>query len=479
MSEANGALSPAEIEYKIQQLKALESVLSSRRELAYQHGLAFGGKRDYVEVLGYKPVITPQDYYGRFKRQSIARRAVTIFPKETWRIPPKIWEDETEADTPFEKSIKEMEKRLRVNRQFYRADVLACMHHFSVLYVGFDDTPEISGLSREVQRADGRRVNFLMPFDERYVEIVEVETGTVSPRFGLPLIYEIDLDRGLAENNARVAREQRLLGKVPIHWSRIIHFADELIEDDIYGTPKLEAVFDLLDDLMKVVGGGAEMFWRSARKDLITEINSDANFSEADLALIKDSVEEWIHDINKSLVLGNAQAKSLAPAVASPKEHVEVIVALLASAIGVPQRKIWGSERGELASSQDENNFYAEVQARQVEYATDRLRDYYDRCINYGVLPQPAGGPDGYTIEWEPLIVEDENEKADYALKMTQALKNVSDSAMLGSFPIEEIRTDIFKWDPEPAYELDETLDARESVGDDGADVENLPEVEV
>ena len=50
-------------------------------------------------------------------------------------------------------------------------------------------------------------------------------------------------------------------GEKKVHWSRIIHVTDGLLDDEFYGFPRLQRVWNKLDDLLKVVGGGSEAFW--------------------------------------------------------------------------------------------------------------------------------------------------------------------------------------------------------------------------
>ena len=51
-----------------------------------------------------------------------------------------------------------------------------------------------------------------------------------------------------------------------VHASRVLHVAEDCLDDDVYGIPRLKPVFDRLDDLLKVVGGSAEFFLRGASR---------------------------------------------------------------------------------------------------------------------------------------------------------------------------------------------------------------------
>ena len=49
-----------------------------------------------------------------------------------------------------------------------------------------------------------------------------------------------------------------------IHWQRILHLADNRIESNIYGEPRLTPVLNRVLDLHKILGVSAETFWLGA-----------------------------------------------------------------------------------------------------------------------------------------------------------------------------------------------------------------------
>lgn len=469
MSETNGTQTDINqiVQVYNERLRLYQSALASRSELAGMLGKAFGGKRDYYETLGYDHYLTAEKYYARYQRQDIASRIVSAYPDETWRLEPCVYEDETENDTAFEEAWKTLVKKLRIFHHMHRADILACLGRFSVLFLGFNDVSSITGLELPVSRREGRNINYLSSYGERHVEIVELDSDISSPRFGLPLIYEIDFDRS-GDRERDIKRTQTSVGKRRVHWERLIHIADDVVEDDVYGTPKLRPVYNLLDDLLKIVGGGGETFWRNARKDLIVEVNSDAHLSPTDRTAMSERVEEYMHDYQRFLGLEGATGKALPVEIASPEGHFRVIMQLISGTIGIPARVLLGSERGELASSQDAVNWAQQNMTRQASYAEPTiLRAFIDRLISTRVLVTPREGVDGYSVKWQPLLTEDENEKADRIVKMTQAISTYANGAASAFVPVAEYREQVLGWDPESPYEMEELVDARESQDDD------------
>jgi hypothetical protein len=444
-------------------MKALQGifqgVVASRRQLASYFGQAFGGKRNYYEVLGYEPTLDANHYNEAFKREGIAARLVKAYPDETWRLPPKVYEDDTENDTPFETEWQDLERRLRVFHYLHRADILACRNRFSLLYIGFNDA-NLSTLSQPVRRRAQLGVNYLSVYGEPHIKVASFDEDLSSERFGKPLLYEIDIDRGNLAHGG-VGPKVRL-GKRLVYWERVIHIADGLLEDDLYGTPKLEAVFNYLHDLVKVLGGGSEMFWRSARKDLIIEAHPDAIIGDTEA--LEDDVENYVHGLNRFLGLSGATAKTLPAEIASPRDHFDIIIESICSYFQIPQRILLGSERGNQASAQDATKWAESCGTRQINQNETWLRTFIDRLIDVSVLPMPMSSEDGYTIEWQPLLTEDENEKADRLVKRTQAMVAYANSVVPEILmPVQEYREDEMGIDPESAYDMPEVEDAEAS----------------
>ena len=50
---------------------------------------------------------------------------------------------------------------------------------------------------------------------------------------------------------------------VAIPWQRCIHVAENTIEDDVFGQPRLARVLNRIDDLNKVLGASAELYWQN------------------------------------------------------------------------------------------------------------------------------------------------------------------------------------------------------------------------
>jgi hypothetical protein len=383
-------------------LKMLESSLVSRAMLAAASGSAFGGKRNWNDALGYPPsnVLKPSDYRERYDRDSMAGRVVDAFPDATWRgTGGEILENEDpENITTFEQAWMDLAKRLHVWSYFRRADVLAGLGRFAVVLIGAP-----GDLGSPLTRVSADNIAFLSTFGEEDVDVKTWETDANNARFGFPLTYAFK----------RLTGDSKQVAKV-VHWTRIIHVADGLLDDNVYGAPRLKRVWNDLDDLMKVKGGGSEAFWLRANQGIQFDIDKDLKPSPEDKEAMKTEIDEYVHNIRRILRTRGVTANTLGSDVADFSNNYNCVISNISAGCKVPQRILIGSERGELASTQDRDNWTERVQDRRDDYAGPLVvRQMVDRFIEIGALPKP----EQYDVHWPAVNDLTDEQKVDIASK--------------------------------------------------------------
>jgi hypothetical protein len=103
--------------------------------------------------------------------------------------------------------------------------------------------------------------------------------------------------------------------------------------------------------------------------------------------------------------------KELSPQVVDPSNHFQALIQAVSAATHIPKRILIGSERGELASSQDDINWGQHIDYRQHDHCEIQiLRPFIDKMILIGELPEPS---DPYTIEWPEVIIPTEKDRAE------------------------------------------------------------------
>lgn len=379
---------------------------------------------------GYPKFITPLMFRYLYDRDDVACRVVDIYPDESWAVDPLVYEsDDEEINTPFELAWQELCEDHNLLQILYRMDKLAGVGHYGVLLLGVqgDDDGDLEKPINEVELLKGekksvgkkqRKLLYLRPFDEYLSFIQTYDTNTNSPRYGLPEFYNlVFLDMSIDAAGASIGTRQNRR----VHWTRVIHVADNQLASLVFGKPRQQSCFNRLLDLRKIKGSSAEMFWKGGFPGISFEINPEfaADSPEYDEEALKEEIERYSSGLQRYLRTMGVSAKSLAPAVADPKSHINVQMAAIASHIGVPLRVFLGSEEGRLASSQDKLTWNQRLRRRLRTFVEPNiLRNLINRLIAIGVLPKPKE----LHIEWSDLNTLTDEDKANLSLKWTQAL---------------------------------------------------------
>jgi hypothetical protein len=396
------------------QLRALATnIMLGRSALQSQLGMAYGTKRDLYETLGYKKTLIFEDYLARWNRQDIASRIISAPVSATWRDKPDVVEDDDPTtQTAFEKAWTDLVEAKKVFNYLKRVDEISGVGRYGVLVIGFADGQK--DLGQPAQSASD--ILYLQTYMENNAEIETWQRDYSNPRFGMPEQYKINF--ATADKSDISSRQ--------VHWSRLIHVAEGLVEDEVYGTPRLKKVFNRLQDLETISGGSSEMFWRGAFPGMGIRNDTDATMQAQDLDDLETEIDNYVHDLKRYMRLQNMSVEQLEVQVADPSAHVDVQITLISAATGIPKRILMGSERGELASSQDKENWADRIEERKNDYAGPRiLQPFVERLIEVGVLPEPKE----FKIVWTDSHTQSEADEASVSKIRTEALAAYANSA--------------------------------------------------
>lgn len=401
---------------------AAGSVLLERYRFARETGYGFGTARDYYTVLGYDRQVTNRQYREEYQRGGIAGTIVDVMPDATWRGQMWVEEDEDPNNvTPFEQAWDDLDAKLALQTKMLRVDKVSRLSTFGVLLIGAP-----GDLDEELPHGKPEDLLYLTPFGggggpgptgfaqrtlatDADASVFEFETDPTSRRFGLPLTYQLRRTNFASPVLAR-----------PVHWTRVIHVAENLLDDEVYGEPALMRVWNLLQDLTKVTGGGAEAFWLRANQGLHLDIDKDLGVKDATAQVeeLKKQSEEYKHQLTRWLRTRGVNVSTLGSDVANFASPADAVLKQIAGAKRIPMRILTGSEMGELASSQDRENFKDQVVGRQEQHVGPNIvRQLVDRFIEYGYLPEPKDGPRAYRVKWPHVQMLTEQERAEGASK--------------------------------------------------------------
>lgn len=392
------------------QLNYLQMQLS-RLDLARRMGMTHDDRRDTWKVFGYPDLINVADYWSWYERGGMATRIVDIYPEDTWKDGFILSDgddrsDQAEPKSQFIQGWTELVERLEVWRHFQAVDILARLGRFAVLLIGaIDGRADFKQPVRTV-----RGVAYLQVYGEPEVSINEqgLVKDPQNPRFGKPEFYQINFGVG------QVGQE--------IHWTRLIHVAENRLKNDLYGRPALQSPYNRLIDKEKIVGGVAEAFWLLVHRGMA--IIAEEGFTEdsAELQNFQEQVNAFKHDLDRIMRLtGATKIQELGGDVADPRGPYDVLLSEISGTTGIPKRKLIGTEEGKLAGSQDERSWHSSVESRRKKYAEPVIaRPFIDWLIAHGVLPAPDSGK--YTMEWPNLFELTDSDRADIAKTTAEAI---------------------------------------------------------
>lgn len=392
---------------KFRTLAQLAASLINRSRFANLDGFSFGGKRDLYTVLGYPRQLFPQDYRSRFRRNAVASRIVEVKPLDTWRGGAELVEnDDPRVTTDFEQAFEDLNERLKIWTVLQRADILAGLGGYAIVVLvapGPTDEPLENCAPDDLRQ--------LVAYAEEDAPIDTFDTDPESERFGLPVFYTIKRTA-----NARTSQRRENFSK-RVHYTRVLHVADGVLDDRVYGTPRLEKVWNLLNDLEKITGGGAEAFWKRADQGRQLKLDPTIQVTAEQIKEMEQEVEDFDHGLQRTLRTRGVDIVPFGSDVANIQGPTSALLEQICTGIGVPQRVFTGSEQGRLAADQDSIKYYRMIEARRGEFAEAQVvRPLINHLIVLGTLPEPAE----YIVKWSQIKTMDEQEKAALAIKMAQ-----------------------------------------------------------
>ncbi len=392
-------------------------------------GAAYGGARDLYQALGYEAEPKYSNFLTQYERQDIARAIIDRPVSATWRGPLELLESHDDEDTPLERAWRTLEADVQLKSNFIRLDTLAGLGRYAVLFMGFSDVTDREGHAQPVVKSNSLELLYVRPLSEVNAVIETYETDTTSARYGAPLTYKLTV------NAPNTKHSEALI----VHYTRVLHVAEGLLENDFIGASRLAPVFNRLKDLEKLVGGSAEMFWRGARPGYHGDIDPDAVMSEEAKAALRAQLDEYDHNLRRFLVSSGLNIKELAGQVADPASHVDVQIQMISAATGISKRILTGSERGELASTEDRDNWLEVIQSRREEFVEPVIvYPFVERLVDYGVLPPPTAPTKSeattqarhYYVRWQDLWTISQKDKAELGRLRAQSLYDYLNTPM-------------------------------------------------
>jgi hypothetical protein len=368
-------------------------------------GFSFNGKRDLYSVYGYPHTLSSADLLAKYERQDIAQRVVDKPAEGIWVQPP----------TPtgkgvaqgFKDKFSEVANHADLWTIMYQADRLCAFAPYSVIFLGLPGRPD----SEAPQVRNVEELAYVQAYGADKVVIDSPEMDTSSPRYGLPLFYR------LATTTPHPS--------LRVHHSRIIHMVDRPLMGKTEAIPRLQVLYNLLEDVLKVAGGSAETFWLTANRGMQADIDPELQLSATDADELDNEIEEYQHNLRRFIRTRGVEIKNLGSDVADPSGVFKVLISLLAGATGIPQRILIGAEAGQLASEQDRANWADYVENRRKVFAEPYvLRPLVRKFQEIALLPENPRAQ--LEWEWPDAFKQNPLERSQTSAQYARALINMS-----------------------------------------------------
>lgn len=421
-------------------------------------------RREMSKECGYPDEVTLEAICNLYDREGVAKRVVQVYPVETWKNFPEVYETEKDDVTEFEKGFRNFVNRYNLWSMLERADILSGLGYFGIILIGIKDGRTLESPVKGMEEKstgydlDGYRpekaigsyeISYFKVYDQRQVTIDKIETDTKSPRYGRPVLYTIKMSSLDESGQITTAgfREEK------VHWHRVIHLCDLRESSDVIGTPRLRTAYNRVQDLLKVIGGSAEMFWKGGFPGLSFEIQpglqlQGVNSSDFDIDAFREEVANYANGLQRYLRLIGLTAKSLAPQVADPTPHVHAGLDQICITINCPKRIFLGTESAHLASTQDQKVWTDRINARRMNYAAPYLiRPLVMRLILLGAVPFVTD----FLISWKDPEEVDPLIRSQSLEKIVNAMAQYATSGLATLIPPKTFLTDFVLLDNEHA----------------------------
>lgn len=418
-------------------------------------------RRDIGDECGWPKSPDPNLLKYLYDSDAIAARVVEVMAKETWQVTLKI-----SGGAAFDKSLDDVRAGLGDGEEnytladdnsgdplsdvFFRADALSGIGSYGGIYLALDDgldpaqpaggiteegsapvaTPGLKNapkfstngngvanyrhtVTRNAEQVAGRRVVGMLPLAETQARVLAWEGNRNSQRFGWPVSYQVyTIDPDMYWSGAMPTVQT-----MTVHWTRLVHVADiyhHPSASEAVAYPRLRAVLPEVLDGRKISGADAEAFYRNAFLKLFFETHPQLGGDVlVDDEQLRDMMEQMDNGSQRHGRLSGMSANSVAPTVVDATPHQDAKIARICIKLGIPKRVFMGSERGELASGQDEDQHSDNVRGRQTRYAGPRVAGRtVNRLIYVGACAPPTDNRGKVKYEWPDIAKQDDETKA-------------------------------------------------------------------
>ncbi len=408
-------------------------ILNSINDLRSRLSQAVGGGYDFADTLhnifldfGYPESLTFSNFWNMYRRFGIAKTVIEYPPDVTWMRPPVV---ESENDQ-FIKEFGLLVEQISLWSRMHAIDKRQRVGTYAGMFMRVRDnkSPEqpidskLNGVGSIMQ---------IMPLYEGQLKVIETHSDPKEDNYNLPKMYEYN-ESGTGSRNSANSNTFK------IHPDRIVIVSEDADNGGIYGTSSLEAPYNSLMDLRKILGGGGEGFYKNSAQNIVFELKDAASAAgnKELLSQFNENYDEFSRNRHRrSIWTPGLEAKALESNLINPKDFFFNSLYDVAASSKIPATIIIGQQTGRLASSEDSRSFLSSINSRRDIFGTESTKAMIDWCIKHGILPSAL-----YELVWEDLLALSKKEQLENADQMATINDKLFKSGQEVAFKSEEIR---------------------------------------
>lgn len=408
---------------------------SSRRVLSLLGGLNGSPKHDHYSDFGWPETVTFEMLKNMWERNALGRAAVEAYIEKIWEDDPQLFEIEADhPETALEKNFRVWAEDLRLWSKMAEADRRGMVGDYAGLIIQVADGLQWNqpmGLVRGLQD-----VWNVIPVWEDELTVAEWNLDETSRRYGEPLTYTYQEQQRPEQKNVPPVKS------VTIHHSRVLLWSST---GDLEGRSILRPGYNSMLDVEKVMGGGAEGFWKNARSSLTLNMDPNANLEKlarvlgVDIGGLGDKLNEVADDFSKgfdkALVTQGIEATPVSVAMPQPEEFQDGPMKMFAASVRIPIRVLIGNVTGERASTEDEKSWAKRCNGLRDRGKKPLIKAFLNRLEVCGALPKV-----NWFIDWPDLTEGTTEEKLDAALKLSEMNSKSVGTGEAAPFSANDIR---------------------------------------
>jgi len=345
-------------------------------------------KHDFYRDFGFKNHLTFYDFFRMSERNGLACGAIKQTLLTTWQDYPAICENEDAEETATEEVLRRHFEKIRLWQKIADVDRRSMVGSYAALILRVADNKKFNEPLETVHSGLTALVE-VIPAWEGQLTISSWEDDETQEDYGHPRMFNFN------ESNVVEGGTQLNNRSFEVHPSRVIIWSNN---GTVNGQSELQAGFNDLVTMEKIVGAGGEGFWKNATGRPVLEMDKDIQIEHLARGMgvpieevpdkIEDQVADYTRGFDETLLLQGMTAKNLAVNMISPEHAFNVALQCFCASWPIPAKRLTGSQTGERASSEDNDSWRQTNNSRRTNIAVPSIMTFIDRLVEYGMLPE-------------------------------------------------------------------------------------------